>query len=149
MKNVVELKPDEFNEQWLPLFARVHDQYACRCGYRVPGEFNPAFFIKHWQNLMRLNIARTWSVGRHAILGAVFVPIQFTGDTTALISFWDAIEPKTDSIRLLTAVENAARAAGATQLQIGALSNEAHDVISRLYRMNGFKRSETLFTKIL
>lgn len=145
---IQELTPDEFNSSLLPIFERVHDQFIQRKGHRVPGEFNRAHFFEQWQNYMRLGIGRVWKTDG-AVLGAVFVKNDFSGDGSAIVSFWDADGRGRGTQELLNECEKAAKENGCTQLFISALNNEQSDKLKRFYRMKGFKESETVFSKIL
>lgn len=86
------------------------------------------------------------------MVGLMVVPFLFNGDTKAAheVMWWVEPEARQSAagLGLLRAIEPAAREAGAVMVQMMNLA-DTHDRSARIYERNGYRHTESSFTKVL
>lgn len=137
-----ELAPNEFTqERFLPLLRAVDG-----CVYQEK-EHNPEFFFPKWRELMGYGVARAWE-GTGCMIGAFITPDIFRASPVAMVVFWGATpegKKTRDPLRLLAAVEKAARKSGCGRVSSAAHADMNHGPMCELYRRRGYRLQETVF----
>lgn len=138
-----ELKPEEFTDRLSPIF--VHIAKESGLPFDVPG------IIARWREWMTMGFARTWEVPG-AVLGALFTHDIFTNRLRAAVVFWFSL-PSARGTGVTKAVfkafEEAARKAGCVDVQSAAHESLAPMRRQGGYFKNGFRKTESIFTKTL
>lgn len=145
MKDAAELTADQFTaERFKPLFEEI---------FREAGRpFDASCFFPTWRQSMRLGLARVWAVDYCAALGAYFVRDPFSGLLRASVSYWFASgEVRHTGVagKLFAEFEDAAKAAGAVDIQAAAHEKLQPGLRARGHELHGFLKSETIYVKAL
>lgn len=140
-----ELNSDQFTAaRYAPLFIEI-----TREGGKA---FNCDHFFSTWKQAMDLGLARVWAISDTAALGAFFTKDLFSGELRTSISFWfAALEVRHTGVsgKLMEAFENAAKEAGAVDIQAAAHEKWAPVRRAHQHEQHGFRKSETIFCKTL
>lgn len=142
---VKELKFFEFGEHLWPIFLHIEQET------QIKDRNNPRHFFPAWRRMMEIGVARTWET-EGAVLGAIFTPELFSGKIQVHVIFWFSLPEARGTGRpqeLLSACEEAARAAGAFKISSSAHVKSNPICATRSYLKRGYEKSEELFTLAL
>lgn len=132
-----------------PLGQRFFDEF------NLPGQFSKEKFVLGWQRLIRSGsgvvLALTTPDGRIlATIGCAVSDDLNTGDRMAVEMFFYALpEARGHSIKLLPAMEEAARGRGCKRIWMIHLENDRSEGMKKLYERKGYRPQEHLYTKEL
>lgn len=143
---VRQITTEEFTPERIEPIVRFVEQRA-----KWARPFSPDYFFPEWRRLMEAKIAVTW-LGADCVLGAIFVPLIFTGEPAAMVSFWwsrESMLPTNDPIRLIKAFEKEAAARNCRSCHSSAYGEIRSEAMERLYRRLGYAPSETTFRKLI
>lgn len=114
-------------------------------------QFDFQHLFSTWKAWMGMGLARAWAVPG-AVLGALFTQDLFSKKSRASVMFWfslPAARGTGSTKQLFQTFEKAARLAGCVEIQSAA--HESVRPFSREvgYLKHGFRKTETVFTKVL
>lgn len=140
-----ELTYEQFSrERYQPLFEEIFRE-GCK-------PFNAEHFFPTWQGLMKLKFGRAWAVDDTAVLGAFFTNDLFSNALRVAVPFWFCAQKARHTgvaRQIFEAMEQAAKAAGAVDIQAAAHENWAPSERAWQHQRHGFHKSETIFCKTL
>lgn len=143
MSNVVEITSEDFSFE---RFGALFQQLSKESG--IP--LNPEHFFATWTTWMWTGLARAWAAPG-CVLGALLTGDLFGGRPRAQVVFWVAAPEvrKTPVTKQVWQIfEAAARAAGCVDIMASDYLDFRSGREAR-YLEHGFRKTETVFTKVL
>lgn len=123
--------------------------------FNLPGEFNKESFILSWQKLLRMESGIILALCKPdgKVMAAIGSVVNFdfnTGEKIAVEMFYYALpDARGKALRLLPAIEEAAKGRGCKRNWMLCLENERADGMKKFYERGGYVPKERLFMKEL